>query len=314
MKVYRLSQVARKLNIDKGQIIETLEEKGFKAPNGPNGKITDEQLDILTENLATEIVDSYPRKRTFVINPYVAFLSQEESMFSGDIGAFYEACSRSIFGEISGSYYQSKTQNESPLGFKKFKKSFKNYLRRDYKNHVIHLPSFDEYLIKRSPNKGIAFNHSSACITDLFIHRNQSELDYIHQTGKDSFSQFAEKIVNGIVGPLEYEELIEETTVNLNREKAAASINNLKRYLKRLVCGLKIKRTFYDLKSLIFTIIPPKLFYVFTDEDDKERDAYPILSLSTHHFHYAREACLHLFLNIAFSENEQHKHLNYQYK
>lgn len=57
MKLYRLSQVARKLNIGKDTILETLANNGIHIENNPNSKLTDAQVDLLAEALALEVVE-----------------------------------------------------------------------------------------------------------------------------------------------------------------------------------------------------------------------------------------------------------------
>ena len=53
----RLSQVARKLNIGKNTILEFLESKGHKVDNNPNSKISDEQLELLSKEFASDAMD-----------------------------------------------------------------------------------------------------------------------------------------------------------------------------------------------------------------------------------------------------------------
>ena len=50
--MYRLSQVARKLNVGRTTIIDFLSDKGFEVDSSPNSKITEEQFDMLSKEFA----------------------------------------------------------------------------------------------------------------------------------------------------------------------------------------------------------------------------------------------------------------------
>lgn len=52
MAEYRLSQVARKLNVGRNTILEFLSEKGFKVDANPNSKINQDQYDMLAQKFA----------------------------------------------------------------------------------------------------------------------------------------------------------------------------------------------------------------------------------------------------------------------
>lgn len=51
-RMWRLNQVARKLNVGMNTVIQTLESKGFKIDSSPNSKISQEQYDILAKEYA----------------------------------------------------------------------------------------------------------------------------------------------------------------------------------------------------------------------------------------------------------------------
>ncbi len=55
--MYRLSQVARKLNVGRTTIIEFLEEKGFEVDRNPNSKISEEQFALLSKEFADSAHD-----------------------------------------------------------------------------------------------------------------------------------------------------------------------------------------------------------------------------------------------------------------
>ena len=57
VRMMRLSQVARKLNIGKNSIIEFLDSQGFKIEDNPNFKIDGEQLDLLSKEFADSALD-----------------------------------------------------------------------------------------------------------------------------------------------------------------------------------------------------------------------------------------------------------------
>lgn len=57
VKMMRLSQVARKLNIGKNTIIEFLDSQGYKIEDNPNFKIDGEQLDLLSKEFADSALD-----------------------------------------------------------------------------------------------------------------------------------------------------------------------------------------------------------------------------------------------------------------
>ena len=56
-KTFRLSQVARKLNVGTATIAETLVSKGFEIENSPNSKITIEQFDMLSKEFESSAMD-----------------------------------------------------------------------------------------------------------------------------------------------------------------------------------------------------------------------------------------------------------------
>lgn len=55
--MYRLSQVARKLNVGRTTIIDFLTKKGFEVDSSPNSKITDEQFSLLSKEFADSAMD-----------------------------------------------------------------------------------------------------------------------------------------------------------------------------------------------------------------------------------------------------------------
>lgn len=57
MAEYRLSQVARKLNVGKNTILEFLKEKGYEVDSNPNSKIAQEQYDMLARAFADSAHD-----------------------------------------------------------------------------------------------------------------------------------------------------------------------------------------------------------------------------------------------------------------
>ena len=57
VRMMRLSQVARKLNIGKNTIIEFLDSQGYKIDDNPNFKINGEQLDLLSKEFADSAHD-----------------------------------------------------------------------------------------------------------------------------------------------------------------------------------------------------------------------------------------------------------------
>jgi translation initiation factor IF-2 len=57
VKMMRLSQVARKLNIGKNTIIEFLNSQGYEIEDNPNFKIGGEQLDLLSKEFADSALD-----------------------------------------------------------------------------------------------------------------------------------------------------------------------------------------------------------------------------------------------------------------
>ncbi len=52
-RMWRLNQVARKLNVGMNTVIQTLENKGFSIDSSPNSKLTQEQYDILAREFAS---------------------------------------------------------------------------------------------------------------------------------------------------------------------------------------------------------------------------------------------------------------------
>lgn len=57
MAEYRLSQVARKLNVGKNTILDFLQEKGYEVDSNPNSKIPQEQYDMLARKFADSAHD-----------------------------------------------------------------------------------------------------------------------------------------------------------------------------------------------------------------------------------------------------------------
>lgn len=57
MAEYRLSQVARKLNVGKNTILDFLKEKGYEVDSNPNSKIAQEQYDMLAREFADSAHD-----------------------------------------------------------------------------------------------------------------------------------------------------------------------------------------------------------------------------------------------------------------
>ena len=57
MAEYRLSQVARKLNVGKNTILDFLKEKGHEVDSNPNSKIPQEQYDMLAREFADSAHD-----------------------------------------------------------------------------------------------------------------------------------------------------------------------------------------------------------------------------------------------------------------
>ncbi len=55
--MYRLSQVARKLNVGRTTIIDFLTGKGFEVDSSPNSKITDEQFSLLSKEFENSAMD-----------------------------------------------------------------------------------------------------------------------------------------------------------------------------------------------------------------------------------------------------------------
>ncbi len=56
-KTYRLSQVARKLNVGRGTILDYLSDKGFEVDSSPNSKITQEQFSLLSREFASSAME-----------------------------------------------------------------------------------------------------------------------------------------------------------------------------------------------------------------------------------------------------------------
>ena len=56
-KTYRLSQIARKLNVGRGTILDYLSEKGFDVDSSPNSKITEEQRSLLAKEFAASAME-----------------------------------------------------------------------------------------------------------------------------------------------------------------------------------------------------------------------------------------------------------------
>ncbi len=56
-KTYRLSQVARKLNVGRGTILDFLSGKGFEVDSSPNSKITQEQFSLLSREFASSAME-----------------------------------------------------------------------------------------------------------------------------------------------------------------------------------------------------------------------------------------------------------------
>ena len=56
-KTQRLSQVARKLNVGRGTLLDFLSEKGFEVDSSPNSKVTQEQYNLLSREFASSALD-----------------------------------------------------------------------------------------------------------------------------------------------------------------------------------------------------------------------------------------------------------------
>lgn len=56
-RTYRLSQVARKLNVGRGTILDYLSGKGFDVDSSPNSKITQEQYSLLSKEFAASAME-----------------------------------------------------------------------------------------------------------------------------------------------------------------------------------------------------------------------------------------------------------------
>ncbi len=56
-KTHRLSQVARKLNVGRGTILDYLSGKGFEVDSSPNSKISDEQFALLSKEFASSAME-----------------------------------------------------------------------------------------------------------------------------------------------------------------------------------------------------------------------------------------------------------------
>ncbi len=56
-KTYRLSQIARKLNVGRGTILDYLSGKGFDVDSSPNSKITEEQHALLSKEFASSAME-----------------------------------------------------------------------------------------------------------------------------------------------------------------------------------------------------------------------------------------------------------------
>lgn len=56
-KMMRLSQVARKLNVGRDTIIDFLSENGFEVDRNPNSKISTDQVELLTREYASSLLD-----------------------------------------------------------------------------------------------------------------------------------------------------------------------------------------------------------------------------------------------------------------
>ncbi|HCX24239.1 MAG: translation initiation factor IF-2 [Flammeovirgaceae bacterium] len=56
-KTYRLSQVARKLNVGRGTILDYLSGKGYEVDSSPNSKITQEQYSLLSREFASSAME-----------------------------------------------------------------------------------------------------------------------------------------------------------------------------------------------------------------------------------------------------------------
>ena len=56
-RTYRLSQVARKLNVGRSTILDFLEAKGHPIDSNPNSKITQELFNMLSKEFADSAMD-----------------------------------------------------------------------------------------------------------------------------------------------------------------------------------------------------------------------------------------------------------------
>lgn len=77
--MYRLSLIAKRLNISILRIVEILEKEDFHIEKNPNFKINDIQLDRLCEVLAVNYADYTPEKE--VVNSKFIFVISKNNLF-----------------------------------------------------------------------------------------------------------------------------------------------------------------------------------------------------------------------------------------
>ncbi len=87
-KTYRLSQVARKLNVGRGTILDYLSGKGFEVDSSPNSKITQEQYSLLSKEFASSAMEKEEASGLTIGNKHVDNMvikdSQDSDKSEGD--------------------------------------------------------------------------------------------------------------------------------------------------------------------------------------------------------------------------------------
>ncbi|MEQ8584105.1 MAG: translation initiation factor IF-2 [Marinoscillum sp.] len=87
-KTYRLSQVARKLNVGRGTILDYLSGKGFEVDSSPNSKITQEQYSLLSKEFASSAMEKEEASGLTIGNKHVDNMvikdSQDTDKSEGD--------------------------------------------------------------------------------------------------------------------------------------------------------------------------------------------------------------------------------------
>lgn len=224
MKLYRLSQVARKLNIGKDTIVDTLSENGIYVDNNPNAKITSAQLDILAEVLAIDFVDSH------------------------------EASDLTLGRNPS---YSDKIKFEPQISPVKFVAS----------NNALQSNGFKRYI---------------NLLRDIL----EAGLQEAHTTppprhDKSAIEDFAEKICKAfgsnirISKPTDlYAEIIKWDKERQER------ISRFKSAIKNIVKGFWPKKQVPNFRKRIRTVVPLRIFHLFSSDDENDRAAHLNLSLS----------------------------------